>query len=525
MKNRLAFSVALLLVLVLLAGCSGTGSPSDTTAPGTTAPSTTEPAPVVMPAISADTLVAYPVGEEIVVVYDHAVEGNFIALQLAGISALNPIDRRDAVSSGTVRFPTEELAPGAYTVSLHAADKTLLAICHVMLLDPAETDFCPRAAVYHAEKTDGVSHASVTVTPAFARELTYEVSWSKGGARLAGYAPITTVTSSGTEPFEIKLSDTLFMPADADGLEITVAEGISKPLYIAADDTLKAPASELLFKFPVLSDLHIATTQDVYVSHFRSALADIREIAPDAAVVFTVGDNTDVGKARNYELLFRIIKDELTDHGVEIPFRYTIGNHDLDKASTYEKQLELFLKQTGMPGLYYACEYGGMKFIVLGSEEKEQGGVMYDGQIDWLEGELRAAGTDKPVFLFMHEPLIETVAGSLYSLDPGTQYSYGFTAANERLRALLAGYPNVIFFTGHTHFVFESYQPVLYGAGRDASFVGCPAIGYLWDDDTADVPGAEGWYVEVYKDYVLLKGREFTEQKWCAAAQFLFPVG
>ena len=524
MKNRLAFSVALLLVLVLLTGCSGTGTPGDTTAPGTTAPSTTEPAPVVVPAISAETL-AYPVGEEIVVIYYNVDAGCYIAIQPGDADAFSPIDRRDAVGTGEVRFPTEGLAPGPYTISLHTKGDLFLTSCHVMLLDLAETDCGAKAAVFRAEKTDGVSRAFVTVTPAFARELTYEVSWSKGGARLAGYNPIATVTSSGEEPFEIRLNDMLFMPEEADGVEVAVLEGTSTPVYAAADDTLKAPASELLIKFPVLSDLHIATTQDVYVSHFRSALADIREIAPDAAVVFTVGDNTDVGKARNYELLFRIIKEELTDHGVEIPFRYTIGNHDLDKASSYEKQLELFLKQTGMPGLYYACEYGGMKFIVLGSEEKEQGGVMYDGQIDWLEEELRAAGTDKPVFLFMHEPLIETVAGSLYSLDPGAQYSYGFTAANERLRAILAGYPNVIFFTGHTHFVFESYQPVLYGAGRDASFVGCPATGYLWNDDTADVPGAEGWYVEVYKDYVLLKGREFTEQKWCAAAQFLFPIG
>ena len=522
--KKTALFLLMLLLLVWLCACDGGTNTPETTAPGTTAPSTTEPAPVVVPAISAETL-AYPVGEEIVVVYDHAVEGNFIALQLAGISALNPIDRRDAVSSGTVRFPTEELAPGAYTVSLHAADKTLLAICHVMLLDPAETDCGAKAAVFRAEKTDGVSRAFVTVTPSSPRELTYEVSWSKGGARLAGYNPIATVTSSGREPFEIRLNDMLFMPEDADGVEVAVLEGVSTPVYAAADNALKVPESELLFKFAVLSDLHIATTQDGYVQHLRETLADLRGVAPDTSFLFTVGDNTDVGKKRNYELLFSIFKEELTDKGLDIPVYYTIGNHDLDKASTYEKQLELFLEMTGMPGLYYAVELGGMKFIALGSEEKEQGGVMYDGQIDWLEAELRAAGTEKPIFLFMHEPLIETVAGSLYSLNPGTQYSFGYEAANARLRALLAQYPNAILFTGHTHFIFESTQPILYGGGKDASFVGCPATGYLWNDDNNEVPGAEGWFVEVYKDYILLKGREYTEGAWCAAAQFLFPLG
>lgn len=524
MKKTLVFSVIFLLILALLTGCTDPAAPGDITTPGTTAPSTTEPAPVAVPAISAETL-AYPVGEEIVVLYYNVDAGCYIAIEPGNVDAYSPIDRRDAVGTGEVRFPSEGFAPGAYTVSLHAADNTLLASCHVMMLDPAEADYGTKAAVLHVEKTDGVSHASVTVTPAWGKTLTYTFSWSKGGARLAGYNPITTVTASGTEPFDVAFNDTIFMPADADGVEIAVAEGVSTPLYISADDTLKVPASTLLFKFSVLSDLHIATTQATYVEHLHNALADIREVAPDSAAVFTVGDNTDVGKARNYELIFQIIKEELTDRGVDIPFRYTIGNHDLDKASTYEKQLDLFLKQTGMPGLYYACEFGGMKFIVLGSEEKEQGGVMYDGQIDWLEAELRAAGTEKPVFLFMHEPLIETVAGSLYSLNPGTQYSFGYEAANERLRALLAEYPNAILFTGHTHFIFESTQPVLYGGGKDASFVGCPATGYLWNDDNHEVPGAEGWYIEVYEDYILLKGREYTEQQWCAAAQFLFPLG
>lgn len=523
MKKTLVFSVIFVLILALLCGCEDTGTPSDTTAPGTTAPSTTEPAPVAVPAISADTL-AYPVGEEIVVLYYNVDAACYIAIQPGDGDAFSPIDRRDAAGTGEVRFPTEGFAPGPYTISLHTKDDLFLMSCHVMLLDPAEADYGAKAAVLHAEKTNGVSKSSVTITPAYGKKLTYTLYWSQGGARLAGYAPLATVTSSGTEPFDVALNDTLFMPDDADGVEISVSEGVSTPLYIAADDTLKVPASELLFKFSVLSDLHLSVMQPVYNSHLQMALADLHEIAPDLSAIITTGDVTDDGKRKGYELAQKYIKEEATDNGWDVSFYFAIGNHDLDYASTYEKQLSLFMEQTGMPGLYFSFEIGGMKCIVLGSDENKKGGVMHEDQFAFLEAELRDAGTEQPVFLFVHEPLIDTVAGALSYIDPGVQHWFGFTEMNSRLRDLLRQYPNAILFTGHTHWTLESYQPVLYGYGTDASFVGCPSVGYLWNDDNLEEPGSEGLIVEVYEDYILLKGREFTERKWCAAAQLLFPL-
>ena len=67
-------------------------------------------------------------------------------------------------------------------------------------------------------------------------------------------------------------------------------------------------------------------------------------------------------------------------------------------------------------------------------------------------------------------------------------------------------------------------QPLLYGQGKDATFVNTAAVSYLWSDDDTAVDGAEGYYVEVYEDYILLKGREYTNGDWCAAAQFRIPL-
>ena len=67
-------------------------------------------------------------------------------------------------------------------------------------------------------------------------------------------------------------------------------------------------------------------------------------------------------------------------------------------------------------------------------------------------------------------------------------------------------------------------QPLLYGQGKDATFVNTAAVSYLWSDDDTAVDGSEGYYVEVYEDYILLKGREYTNRDWCAAAQFRIPL-
>ena len=88
---------------------------------------------------------------------------------------------------------------------------------------------------------------------------------------------------------------------------------------------------------------------------------------------------------------------------------------------------------------------------------------------------------------------------------------------------MLREYPNATLFTGHTHWTLESYQPVLIGNGRDASFVNRASVGYLWTDEDKSTGGSEGIFVEVYEDYILIRGREYRNNTWCAATQICIP--
>lgn len=205
---------------------------------------------------------------------------------------------------------------------------------------------------------------------------------------------------------------------------------------------------------------------------------------------------------------------------------YAIGNHDIvyNNNAGYDKQIALFKEKTGMPGAYYSVELNGTSFIVLGSDTAVGEGTVGKEQLDWLKTELSKTDKNKPVFLFLHQPLIETVSGSLYSQDNEIQDWYGIIDTADEIRAILKEYPNAFLFTGHTHWTLESKQPLLAGRGEDATFVNCASVGYLWTDNDTSTGGSEGYYIEVYEDYILLRGREFVKGNWCAAAQFIIPI-
>ena len=115
-----------------------------------------------------------------------------------------------------------------------------------------------------------------------------------------------------------------------------------------------------------------------------------------------------------------------------------------------------------MTGPYHDHWIDGYHFIFLGTEVGlELFCSLSEAQLAWLDDKLsEEASSDKPVFLFLHQPLKDTVAGSLES-----QKWFGVTQ-DEELKAILAKYPQAILFTGHTHWELEAGHNYFDGAGK-----------------------------------------------------------
>ncbi len=351
----------------------------------------------------------------------------------------------------------------------------------------------------------------------------YKLAWGAGGAPLKEYTGLA-VFQPGEEEYLYELPEHIYIPREAEQI---VVESYFNEIVLdtAVFDLPAAERSEKLYEFQAVSDFQLGGAASP-TQHDRTeeAFRQIREISPDTSGIFVVGDMTDHGYAEEYEEMLSIIANIYPETVPDI--YYAIGNHESYTGQTYEEMLTLFAAYTGNERAYYSVDKEGTKFIVLGSvKASDTVGVRCElgsAQLNWLEEQLREAGKDDAVFIFLHQPPKNTVSGSLTSLG---QTWYGLNDSEDAaLRRVLKNYPNATLFTGHTHWHLESEQPALFGEGKDANFFNTASVGYLWQGEGAGsaYAGSEGLFVEVYKDYVVVRGREFERGQWLSGAQYVF---
>ncbi|MDR2140141.1 MAG: metallophosphoesterase [Tannerella sp.] len=190
-------------------------------------------------------------------------------------------------------------------------------------------------------------------------------------------------------------------------------------------------------RFAVVSDTHFGhATAREKVSRSLKVLFG-KQPAIDA--LFVVGDLTDNGKVEQYEQFVSVFSDRsLIPEGVALYFMLG-NNHD----RTREDGKDFFMEKTGQP-LRHSVDIKGYPFIAF--SEGGGGPNDYNREVgQWLaEAMARAAEQypGKPVFVFSHEPPLNTCYGSSASEGWGTDL---FLPVYNR-------YPQAVVFGGHSHF-------------------------------------------------------------------------
>ncbi|KQO14169.1 metallophosphoesterase family protein [Paenibacillus sp. Leaf72] len=281
--------------------------------------------------------------------------------------------------------------------------------------------------------------------------------------------------------------------------------------------------SEPLMFFQVITDTHVTVDPShVHNQHFERALLDIQQLAAasGSAGIMHAGDITDHGDEAEYAQ-FSAIVERVKQQGELPPMLYTIGNHDTWKDWEQGQELGSFKHFTGMTAVYYDRWIGGSHFIFLGSElQTAKNAELSSTQLAWLAEKLEEhRGDSRPVFLFLHQPLKNTVAGSLEE-----QEWYGVNQ-DEELRAVLASWPQVILFTGHTHWELGAPHTVFDGQGEIATMFNAASVAYLWTDEDAHKAGSQGYYIEVYEQGVRVRGRDFVARQWMEAQDYFVHNG
>ncbi|WP_409299696.1 metallophosphoesterase family protein [Peribacillus sp. SCS-155] len=279
--------------------------------------------------------------------------------------------------------------------------------------------------------------------------------------------------------------------------------------------------SKPILQIPVLSDVHICgnprrieekliclTERD---DHFIRVLEDLQTVAPDYKAIAIVGDLTDQGLEIQYDKFMDLLFWAGNPRAERL---LAIGNHEFFErkmwykpALTEDDLMKRFQQKTYMGGIFYNKWIKGYHFIVLGSEglnTSHPGSAnLSEAQFSWLERTLKEnTDDDKPIFVFLHQPIRNTVFGS-QSREPDP--------VGKRLRNILRKYPQAILFSGHSHYQLKHPKNIY----RDIfTMVNTGAIYYIVDEKGKNLEDSQGLVVNVYKDHVDIMARDFSYRNW-----------
>jgi 3',5'-cyclic-AMP phosphodiesterase len=284
--------------------------------------------------------------------------------------------------------------------------------------------------------------------------------------------------------------------------------------------------------FFILSDLHIARGTSTPSTHLKQALADIESFGKQAQAIILTGDITDSATVAEYAELQRILSS------YKLPPVYaSMGNHDYYSVWINEKgawsqgtfpngktdagSRQTFMSVFDLEKPYSDVWLNGTHIILLSQETyiqeqpKVGEGAWYsDEQLEWLRSHLAKSPKGKPVFVMIHQELPPNgMDGGSHTLIRARQF-----------RDILRPYPNVFVVSGHTHQDFKGstqhYIQETFHWFKNSS------AGQVLNETDQPVreSAAQGLYVQVYKDKVILRGREFSSQTWIDEAQWTVPL-
>ncbi len=419
-------------------------------------------------------------------------------------------------------------------------------------------------------KVAGFAQCEITVTPSAngAKTGYYVIYYTDGKQVLGDYDEATAIKISGSKSVG-GISDGMMIPQGAKGIavfESTTYFINQTPDIKDAIATAEIPSSKrtpdfgkLEFSFGALSDTHMN-----YEQHNRGAYAKLKTTMDfmadkDMDIVVIVGDVVgDRGENPDLEAQYEKHIEIINNSHFDLKDVYeATGNHgntaaDVGLHSKYLKGANEVHPYENSPYFYVLFEgKKGAKdniFIFLSQELKAPGdSAKYDNfskaQMDWFEGVLSQYGETANVFISCHSPFLYNGAKFGAGDIPKGTYNacIDFKAAfpqNMRLKALLEQYKDAIVMSGHTHVSFyenanysningefahtvhvgSNSQPGSYGTGV--------ALQRSYDGRKYVTPeyGSEGYTVEVYSNYIVYTGYNFSTGKKIPDACFMIPT-
>ena len=291
---------------------------------------------------------------------------------------------------------------------------------------------------------------------------------------------------------------------------------------------------ERLYRFGLLSDVHNEDSQSTEnAQDFINALTELNNKESIEFICIT-GDLTQYSyNTGNIATEMTLYQNNLNAAGVNKPVYVTTGNHDcpgstdVDYTTFYQKAgLSDIAPSSGATASYEVTKThttsGGTTvtdhFLFLTMRRYEfTSSTYYDADITWLGNKLEAYKNDR-CFVFTHM-FFPDYAGNLNRIYPSGNWLSGPQLTS--LKNLIDSYHRSYWFSGHSHWKWylQKYQDKanIYptsNSGRTTGWaVHIPSCASPIDSDGSSRVSmplqSEGGVVDVYEDYVDIRGIEF----------------
>lgn len=223
-------------------------------------------------------------------------------------------------------------------------------------------------------------------------------------------------------------------------------------------------------KFGVMSDLHFHDGTTGIDSNIYTMLNYYKEQNVDAILV--LGDVANSAKETQFAK-FTTAWDAVFTDSKTAPRRLVLmGNHEFENAY-YERETvadaqQRYMTAYGYDTLNFNVKVNGYHFIGINSESAAIDGSYTETTVSWLTAQLDAAveeNRNAPIFVGCHQPIFETTYGS------------GHGAGNTMLlKKLLKKYPQVVYFSGHSHRPCENERCIWQG---EFTCIDCTSMQYV----------------------------------------------
>ena len=366
--------------------------------------------------------------------------------------------------------------------------------------------------------------------------------WANGSGLLSGYDslatfPLTAISTS------YRLPELMIIPEGADRIRVYLAPRGTNDLYSVYKEAM-LPAGEAFeindepnHVFAVVSDTHVdADANSTYNTRFENMLRDVSTNIEGVEGIFINGDmiNSKNGSSVGIDVptadfaKLQQIKNSVCPN---MPIYMAIGNHDLwpvgfNGSVSLDQMEQLICQNTVLPdgshpsSFFYDFWIDNNHFIFVGDSGRDGNYVWLNADaLQWLDNTIKAGYEEgKNTFVFLHQGMPNTVCGTITDLGQGE----GLIDNAYEVRQVLKKYPDAVMFSSHTHYVLDSVGNAYSGDPNYPTVFNTSSVANPYSARLGStISASEGYIMEIYDDYILLRGRDFSTGLWKPSSQYV----